>query len=138
MLAVTCALQCVVETGDNIVVIVSPIWPNIFQAAQDRGRRARAGAAGRGLDSTGKWKLDLEKLFAACDARTKAIFIASPGNPTGWMMTRGRSRKRCWISRATRGIAIISDEVYGTLVYDGTRACAVVSVTSPSRTTRCS
>ncbi|MDB5740790.1 MAG: aminotransferase, partial [Alphaproteobacteria bacterium] len=31
MLAVVTALQMVCETGDNIV-IVSPIWPNIFQA----------------------------------------------------------------------------------------------------------
>ena len=35
--------------------------------------------------SAPRWTLDLEKLFAACDARTRAIFIASPGNPTGWI-----------------------------------------------------
>ena len=40
MLASSCALQCVVETGDNIV-IVSPIWPNIFQAAKIAGAEPR-------------------------------------------------------------------------------------------------
>ena len=37
--------------------------------------------------SAGRWRLDLDKLFDACDSRTKAMFLASPGNPTGWMLT---------------------------------------------------
>ena len=67
----------------------------------------------------GKWHLDLDRLFAACDARTKALFIASPGNPTGWTLTRDEQKAILDFARA-RGIAIIADEVYGTLVYDGT------------------
>jgi len=115
-LAMMTALQCVVETGDNVVV-VSPIWPSIFQAVQMVGGESRFlrleedwGAA--------RWHLNLEKLFALCDARTKAIFVASPGNPTGWVMTRDDHKALLEFSRA-RGIAIISDEVYGTIVYDG-------------------
>jgi aspartate/methionine/tyrosine aminotransferase len=63
--------------------------------------------------------LDLNKLFALCDARTKAIFVASPGNPTGWIMQPSEQRALLEFARK-RGIAIISDEVYGTLVYDST------------------
>ena len=37
--------------------------------------------------NAGRWHLDLDKLFDACDGRTKAMFLASPGNPTGWMLT---------------------------------------------------
>jgi aspartate/methionine/tyrosine aminotransferase len=116
MLAVVIALQSVVETGDNIVA-VSPVWPNIFQAAQITGadvkfcRLTEDWAASR-------WRLDLDRLFATCDARTKAIFIASPGNPTGWIMSREEQRSVLEFCRS-RGIAIVSDEVYGTLVYDG-------------------
>ncbi|MGD0866915.1 MAG: pyridoxal phosphate-dependent aminotransferase [Rhizomicrobium sp.] len=118
MLAVILALQSVVETGDNIVA-VSPVWPNIFQAAEICGAEVRYAR----LDddwhaSAPRWNLDLEKLFAACDARTKAIFVASPGNPTGWIMTRDEQRAVLDFARA-RGIAIISDEVYGTLTFDG-------------------
>src|SRR5580693_9023408 len=40
MLAVILALQSVVETGDNIVA-VSPVWPNIFQAAEICGANVR-------------------------------------------------------------------------------------------------
>ena len=58
--------------------------------------------------NAGRWHLDLDKLFDACDARTKAIFIASPGNPTGWMADAATNKRRFWISRAQRGIAIIA------------------------------
>lgn len=118
MLAVVAALQCVVETGDNVVV-VSPVWPNIFQAAQIVGAEVRFTSLEDEWDaSPPRWRLDMEKLFAACDARTKAIFISSPGNPTGWIMNREEQLAVLEFARA-RGIAIISDEVYGTLTYDG-------------------
>jgi aspartate aminotransferase len=124
MLAVILALQCVVETGDNIVA-VSPVWPNIFQAAEICGAEVRYARLDDDWNASApRWNLDLEKLFAACDARTKAIFIASPGNPTGWIMSRDEQRAVLDFARA-RGIAIISDEVYGTLTSRRQRACAV-------------
>jgi aspartate aminotransferase len=118
MMAVICALQCVVETGDNIVC-VSPVWPNIFQAALICGATIKYARLDEDWTAS-RWTLDLEKLFATCDARTKAIFISSPGNPTGWVMPREQQVALLEFCRA-RGIAIISDEVYGTLVYDGSK-----------------
>ncbi|MFL5238721.1 MAG: aminotransferase class I/II-fold pyridoxal phosphate-dependent enzyme [Rhizomicrobium sp.] len=116
MLAVVEALQCLIERGDNLVC-VSPVWPNIFQAAEITGAHVKFCRLEEDW-TTSRWQLDLEKLFATCDARTKAIFIASPGNPTGWIMSRDEQRSVLEFCRV-RGIAIISDEVYGTLVYDG-------------------
>jgi aspartate/methionine/tyrosine aminotransferase len=116
MLAVVTALQMVAERGDN-VVIVAPIWPNIFQATAIVGAEPRMVRLEEDW-SAGRWRLDLDKLFAACDARTKALFIASPGNPTGWMLTADEQKIILEFARA-RGIAIIADEVYGTLTYDG-------------------
>jgi aspartate/methionine/tyrosine aminotransferase len=118
MMAVTSALQCVAEAGDNVVCI-SPVWPNIFQAAQICGAQVRfARLEEDWRASPPRWHLNMEKLFATCNARTKAIFIASPGNPTGWIMTQAEQRAVLEFARA-RGIAIISDEVYGTLTFDG-------------------
>jgi aspartate aminotransferase len=118
MLAVVTALQMVCETGDNIV-IVSPIWPNIFQAAKVVGAEPRLVRLDEDWD-TGRWRLDMDKLFDACDGRTKAMFLASPGNPTGWMMTAQEQKTILEFCRA-RGIAILADEVYGTLIYDGAK-----------------
>jgi aspartate/methionine/tyrosine aminotransferase len=118
MMAVTSALQCVAETGDNVVCI-SPVWPNIFQAAEICGAEVRfARLEEDWRASPPRWHLNMEKLFETCDARTKAIFIASPGNPTGWIMSRDEQKTLLEFTRR-KGIAIISDEVYGTLVYDG-------------------
>lgn len=117
MLAVVTALQCLVEAGDNIV-IVSPIWPNIFQAAQIAGADIRfVSLEADWQASEPHWRLDLEAVFAACDRRTKAIFVASPGNPTGWIMPREQQMALLSFARS-RGVAIMSDEVYGTLVFD--------------------
>jgi aspartate/methionine/tyrosine aminotransferase len=118
MLAVVTALQMVCETGDNIV-IVSPIWPNIFQACKVVGAEPRLVRLDEDWNA-GRWHLDLDKLFDACDGRTKAMFLASPGNPTGWMLT-GEEQKTILEFCRARGIAILADEVYGTLIYDGAK-----------------
>jgi aspartate/methionine/tyrosine aminotransferase len=126
MLAVTSALQMCCESGDN-VVIVSPIWPNIFQAAKVVGAEPRLVRLDEDWNA-GRWTLDMGKLFDACDQRTKAFFIASPGNPTGWMLTAEEQRHILEFARA-RGIAIIADEVYGTLIYDdATHAPSFLSI----------
>jgi aspartate/methionine/tyrosine aminotransferase len=131
MLAVVTALQCVIETGDN-VVCVSPVWPNIFQAAKMTGAEIKFARLDEEWNvSPPRWRLDLDKLFATCDARTKAIFIASPGNPTGWTMSREQQIAVLEFARR-RGIAIISDEVYGTLIYDGaTHAPSFLQIAEP-------
>ena len=117
MMAVILALQCVIETGDEVVVL-TPVWPSIFQAAEIVGAKCRFVRLHENWDaSTPHWRLDMNAVAAACGPRTKAIFICSPGNPTGWVMNRGEQLAMLAFARE-RGIAIISDEVYGTLIYD--------------------
>jgi aspartate/methionine/tyrosine aminotransferase len=130
-LAVVTAMQCLIETGDN-AVIVSPIWPSIFQAAQVVGAELRFARLEEDWTATPpRWRLDLDKLFALCDARTKVIFVCSPGNPTGWMATRAEQQAILDFTRK-RGIALISDEVYGTLVYDGSEhAPSLLQIAEP-------
>lgn len=120
MLGVMLALQCVIETGDELVCI-SPVWPNIFQAADVAGAVCRFVRMDEDwLASPPRWRLDLGKVAAAIGPKTKAIFVCSPGNPTGWVMTRDEQRALLELARK-RGVAVISDEVYGTLIYDGAK-----------------
>jgi aspartate/methionine/tyrosine aminotransferase len=114
MNAMVLIVQTLCGAGDNAVCI-SPSWPNIFAAIQVMGAEPRQVALTG--DDKG-WHLDIEKLFAACDARTKAIYLASPGNPTGWVMPEDQRRALLDFARKKR-IAIIADEVYGRLIYDG-------------------
>ena len=113
MSAVMLVCQALIGPGDNAVVI-TPSWPNVMRAMQIMGGEVREVPLA-GTD-TG-WKLDLDALFDACDDRTRAIYVASPGNPTGWIMTRDEATALLEFARR-RNVAILSDEVYHRMVYD--------------------
>ncbi|MBL0899126.1 MAG: pyridoxal phosphate-dependent aminotransferase [Reyranella sp.] len=113
MQAILLTCQLLLDPGDN-VVIVSPIWPNITSATRLVGGVPKYVA----LDRTpaGGWKLDLQKVFDAVDSRTRAIFVNSPGNPTGWTMTSDEQAALLDLARK-RGVWIMADEVYARLIY---------------------
>ena len=96
MNAVMLVAQAIVEPGDN-VVCVTPSWPNILRAITITGGEAREVALDH--DDSG-WHLDLQRLFDACDGRTRAIYYASPGNPTGWMLEDAQQRELLACARA--------------------------------------
>lgn len=127
MLCINIVLQCLARAGDN-VVIVSPMWPNIFQAVTGMGCEPRFVRLDGGANGQ-PWRLDLQKLFDSVDARTKAIFFASPSNPTGWIMSEAEQRAILEFSRR-KGVAIISDEVYTPIVYD-TPAPSFAAIAEP-------
>ncbi len=113
MTAIMIAAESLLNNEDNMVV-VSPIWPNIFYAVRAMGAECRHV---RLENIEHDWHLDLDKLFAACDKRTRAIFIASPGNPTGWVISSEQQKLIIEFCRL-HGIWIIADEVYHRLVYN--------------------
>jgi aspartate/methionine/tyrosine aminotransferase len=122
MQALFFALELVVESGTNVVYL-APQWPNVHNAIHLIGGEPRPFA----LDFDGDWKLDLDRLFAACDHRTRAIFLSTPCNPTGWTATRDELQTLLDFSRRT-GVWIISDEVYNRLYFDGDAAPSILQV----------
>ncbi|MBX3583682.1 MAG: pyridoxal phosphate-dependent aminotransferase [Rhizobiaceae bacterium] len=122
MQALYMALELLVDVGTN-VVYVAPQWPNIHNAIHLIGGEPRPFA----LDFDGDWKLDLDGLFARCDARTRAIFLSTPSNPTGWTASRAEMQALLDFSRRT-GIWIISDEVYNRLYFDGEAAPSILQI----------
>jgi aspartate/methionine/tyrosine aminotransferase len=113
MQAILLSCQLLLDPGDN-VVIVSPIWPNITSATRLVRGEPKYVALDRKPD--GGWKLDLQKVFDTVDERTRAIFVNSPGNPTGWTMTSDEQRAVLDFARK-RGLWIMADEVYARLIY---------------------
>jgi len=122
MQALYMALELLVDVGTNVVYI-APQWPNIHNAIHLIGGEPRPFA----LDFDGDWKLDLDRLFATCDARTRAIFLSTPSNPTGWTATRAEMEALLEFSRRT-GVWIISDEVYNRLYLDGDCAPSILQI----------
>lgn len=119
--------QALVEPGDNVVVVV-PMWPNFRMTVAIMGGEARH--VPLATDADGRWHLDLDRLFAACDARTKAVFVNSPGNPTGWTMTAAQQEALLAEARR-RGLWVVSDEVYVRLAYEAARAPSFLDIAAP-------
>jgi len=121
-------LQAILARGDNVVV-VSPVWPNIVAAVRIAGGIDRPVR----LDQLpeGGFRLDLDRLVDAIDERTRAIFVASPGNPTGWVMSGAEQRALLDVCRA-RGIWMLADEVYARFVYDDPAEAADGRAAAPS------
>ena len=114
MQAIQMAVQLIVGEGDEVVV-PSPAWPNFEGAIRSRGGRVRNVAMR--LTDTG-WRLDLDELFAACGPKTRALFINSPSNPTGWTASADDLAAILAFARR-RGLWIIADEIYGRFYFAG-------------------
>ena len=127
MQSILLSCQLLVDPGDN-VVIVSPIWPNITSAVKLVGGEPRYVALDRKPD--GGWKLDLQKIIDSVDERTRAIFVNSPGNPTGWTMTSDEQRALLDFARK-RGLWIMADEVYARLIYTRAVAPSFLEIAGP-------
>ncbi len=109
--------ETIAGAGDN-VVIVSPVWPNFAATLRIMGAEPRPVAL---EPAPAGFTLDIDRLMARCDARTRAVYLASPGNPTGWIMPAAQQQALLEFCRA-RGLWLIADEVYERFVYDGRRA----------------
>ena len=114
MNAIMMVSQALLSRGDNIVV-VGPVWPNCRETARIMDAEPREALLRLGAD--GRWHLDIDELFSHCDENTRAIFINSPGNPTGWVMPAEEQLAVLEECRR-RGIWVISDEVYIRLAYE--------------------
>jgi aspartate aminotransferase len=126
MNALMLAMQALVDPGD-VVVTTTPSWPNLPAVPQILSGVIRSVPLAPG--NLG-WRLDLDRLFDACDARTRVILLNSPNNPTGWMMSAEQQRDVLAFARQ-RGIWVVSDEVYARIVYDRRHAPSFLEQAEP-------
>ena len=82
MLGIKLVCEILLEKDDE-VVIVGPVWPNIRSSVILRQAKIKE----VNLKLRSKWELDLNELFSSITDKTKMVFINSPSNPTGWMLT---------------------------------------------------
>jgi aspartate/methionine/tyrosine aminotransferase len=117
MAAVAAALAAAVRAGER-VVLHSPAWPNVGNAARVRG--AQVDELALTALPEGGFRMDFDRLDAMLNG-ARAFILNSPNNPTGWTATREELRTILEIARR-RHVWLISDEVYSRLVYDGSPA----------------
>ena len=118
MQAIQIVIAMLAGSGDE-VVIPTPTWPNAAAATGIMGARPVEVAMSFGNDG---WSLDLERLGTAVTGRTRALFVVSPSNPTGWTATREDLAALLALARR-HGLWIIADETYARFWYrEGPRA----------------
>jgi N-succinyldiaminopimelate aminotransferase len=124
--AIASAVLGLVEAGDEVIVF-EPYYDSyvacIALAGAERrtvplrrigGSPDRDGAAYAG----GGWTFDPAQLRAAVTARTKAILLNTPHNPTGKVFTAEELATIAAVA-IEHDLVVIADEVYEHLVFDG-------------------
>jgi aspartate aminotransferase len=107
------ACQALLEPGDE-VIIPDPEWP----PCAGNIRLAHGVPVPCPLHEALGWRYDLDELAGKITAKTRAIYVNSPGNPTGGVLTREDIQAIAALAEK-HGLWIISDEAYEDVVYDG-------------------
>jgi len=112
------ALMSVVDAGDEVLV-PEPGWPNYGAITHLAGATAVrfSQPAERGFLPD---PAEIERLITA---RTKAIIINTPNNPTGAIFPRELMSRIMDIAQRT-GIYVVSDEIYEDLIFEGSHVSA--------------
>lgn len=107
------AFLAILDAGDEVLV-PDPGWP------QNLGIVRLAGGipVPYGLDPAQEFRVDRDAVLAALTARTRAIIINSPGNPTGGVLDQDDLAFFAQVARE-HDLWVISDEVYERILFDG-------------------
>ena len=111
--AIYAAMHAVLEPGDEVIV-PDPEWPPTMAIS----------IAARGIpvpvplhEGLG-WRWDIDEVERAITPKTRALYINSPNNPAGGILTRADLERLAAIARE-RNLWVFSDEAYEDMVYEG-------------------
>jgi len=116
--ALLLALGLLAGPGDE-VLMADPGYP----CNRHFARFCDARAVSVPVDAGSGFQLTLESIERHATPTTRAVLIASPSNPTGTSISSGElARIHDWC--AAKGVALIVDEIYLALTYDGSEHSA--------------
>jgi aspartate aminotransferase len=120
--AIYIAAVALLEPGDEVIV-PDPEWPpcvgNILAA---EGRPVPCP-----LHEALGWRWDLDELASLVTPRTRAIYVNSPNNPTGGVLTRADLEAIAELTRR-HDLWVISDEAYEDILFDGAEHVSIASL----------
>ncbi len=118
--AIFCAVQALIHPGDEAIVL-DPCYDSYEPSVELAGGRCVHVPL-----ALPDFAVDWQRLADAITPRTRLIFLNSPHNPSGALLTRAELDKLAELVRG-RDIHVISDEVYEHLIYDGQRHASVLA-----------
>jgi aspartate/methionine/tyrosine aminotransferase len=114
--------QALLEPGDE-VIIPDPEWP----PCAGNIRLAHGVPIACPLHESRGWTYDLDELAAKITPKTRAIYINSPGNPAGGVLSRADIEVIAALAHK-HGLWLLSDEAYEDVIYDGAEHVSAASL----------
>ena len=118
--AIFCAVQALIRPSDEAIVL-DPCYDSYEPAVELAGGRCVHVPL-----QLPDFSVDWQRLADSITPRTRLIFINSPHNPSGALLSRGDLDQLAELIRE-RDIWLISDEVYEHLVFDGVGHASVLA-----------
>jgi aspartate/methionine/tyrosine aminotransferase len=119
--AMMASLLALVNPGDE-VVIFEPFYENFGPDAIVSGAKPRFVPL-----EPPEFEFDDERLKAAFNAKTKAVIVNTPGNPTGRIIPKDRLRLIADLC-VDHNVVAVTDEIYEELVYDGLKHTSIAGL----------
>jgi aspartate aminotransferase len=105
--------RALLEPGDEVLV-PDPEWP----PAAGNVLAARGVPVPCPLHDEAGWRYDFHELESKITPKTRVLYLNSPSNPTGGVLTRADLERLAAIARA-HNLWVISDESYEDVVFEG-------------------
>lgn len=110
-------LKAILDPGDEVIVFVPYFVEYLFYIDNHGGTKAA-------VETDEEFGIDFDKLNDALTARTKAVIINSPNNPTGRVYDAEMIRRLAEVLEAKQkefghDIYLLADEPYRAITYDG-------------------
>jgi len=106
-------LRALLEPGDEVLV-PDPEWP----PAAGNVLLARGVPVACPLHEASGWRYDFDELESKITSKTKVLYLNTPNNPTGGVLTREDVERIAAIA-VRHNLWVISDEAYEDVIFDG-------------------
>jgi cystathionine beta-lyase len=107
------ALLELCEPGDG-VLIQTPIYPPFLHSVRETRRRAIHCPLAEGTD---RYEIDLDRMRASIDRRTRMLMLCSPHNPSGRAFERSELLGLAELAIA-HDLVVVSDEIHADLLLE--------------------
>jgi aspartate aminotransferase len=111
--ALYAVFQALLEPGDE-VIIPDPEWPPTMAMVKAAGGTAVQVPLREDLG----WRWNIDEIEKAITARTRVLYLNSPNNPSGGVLTKADLERLAAIARE-KNLWVVSDEAYEDVVYNG-------------------
>ncbi len=105
--------HALLEPGDE-VIIPEPEWPPTMAIVKTAGGTGVQVPLGEELG----WRWNIDEVERAITPKTKVLYLNSPNNPSGGILTRADLERLAQIAR-DRNLWVVSDEAYEDVVFNG-------------------